>query len=317
MSDYFPLIFLMGPTAIGKTATAIEVAKALNAEIINVDSGQVYRAMNIGTAKPTASEQRDVAHHLVDIVEPDDPYSAARFCTDALAAIQDIRQRGRTPLLAGGTMLYFNALAKGLAQLPEANADVRAELEREASNRGWPAMHEQLGSIDPVAAARIHRNDPQRTQRALEVYRITGKTLTELQANTKSLLPEPAVKFALMPTERDWLHERIRRRYLQMLDDGFLDEVKQLRARTNMNAELPSMRAVGYRQAWQHLDGACDYDDFVEQALAASRQLAKRQMTWVRGMDKVYNLTCDDTQNNQSHTAALMAQLDTLKTSER
>ena len=309
MSD-FPLLFLMGPTAIGKTATAIAIAKAINAEIINVDSGQVYRAMSIGTAKPTPLEQAEVPHHLVDIVEPEDPYSAARFCEDAVAAIHDIRQRGRTPLLAGGTMLYFNALEKGLAPLPAANAEMRAELENEAKVCGWPAMHDQLKAVDPTAAARIHPNDPQRTQRALEVYRLTGKSLTDWQADTKSFLPEPALKFALMPTERNWLHERIQRRYHLMLDNGFLDEVRELRDRPNLTGELPSMRSVGYRQAWQHLDGVCNFEDFVEQSIAASRQLAKRQMTWVRGMDGVLPITCDDDQTPQMHTAHVIAQLE-------
>jgi len=303
----------MGPTAIGKTATAIAIAKAIDAEIINVDSGQVYRSMSIGTAKPTLSEREQVPHHLVDIVEPEDPYSAARFCSDALSAIQSIRERGRTPLLVGGTMLYFKALEQGLAKLPEANSEVRAELKDEAKVAGWPAMHEKLKTIDPVAAARIHPNDPQRTQRALEVFRLTGKTLTACQADTKSLLPEPAVKFALMPIERVWLHERIQRRYQKMLDDGFLDEVKDLRNRPNLNAELPSMRSVGYRQAWQHLDGASNFESFVEQGIAASRQLAKRQMTWVRGMQNVYKIPCDDNQNPLTHTATVKAQLDTLK----
>lgn len=312
MND-FPLMFLMGPTAIGKTATAIAIAKSINAEIINVDSGQVYRAMSIGTAKPTPSERAEVPHHLVDIVEPEDPYSAARFCDDALSAIHAIRERGRTPLLVGGTMLYFKALEQGLAPLPEANAEVRAALESEAKAQGWPAMHEQLKAIDPVAAARIHPNDPQRTQRALEVYRLTGKSLTECQADTKSLLPEPVVKFALMPAERAWLHERIQRRYQLMLDEGFLEEVRGLRDRPNLNADLPSMRSVGYRQAWQHLDGASNYADFVEQGIVASRQLAKRQMTWVRGMKNVHQIPCDDNQNPQTHTAQVLVQLDALK----
>lgn len=313
----FPLLFLMGPTAIGKTATAIAVAKLINAEIINVDSGQVYRAMSIGTAKPTADEREQIPHHLVDIVEPEEPYSAARFCNDALAAIHAIRERGRTPLLAGGTMLYFNALERGLAPLPEADANVRAALESEARQCGWPAMHEQLKAIDPVAAARIHPNDPQRTQRALEVHRLTGKTLSDWQADTRSSLPEPAVKFAMMPFERAWLHERIKHRFQRMLDEGFLNEVRNLRTRPNLNAELPSMRSVGYRQAWQHLEGDADFDGFVEQGLAATRQLAKRQMTWIRGMQNVHTIGCDDNQTPKKYADALMAQLKTSNSLER
>ena len=200
-----------------------------------------------------------------------------------------------------------------MAPLPEANADVRAELEAEAERVGWQALHNELKTIDPVAANRIHPNDPQRTQRALEVYRISGKTLTDWQADTKSLLPEPACKFALMPVERLWLHESIERRYQSMLDEGFLDEVRHLRSRPELHAELPSMRSVGYRQAWRHLDGRSDFDDFVEQGLAASRQLAKRQMTWVRGMNDVHKIPCDDNQNPQTHTASVMAQLDAIK----
>lgn len=266
-----------------------------------MDSAQVFKGMHIGTAKPTDAERAAVPHHLVDFVCPSEAYSAARFCQDALNAIQDIQARGRTPVLAGGTMLYFNALVHGLAPLPEADPDVRAQLEAEAASIGWPAMHRQLAGIDAVAAERIHPNDPQRTQRALEVFRITGKTLTAMQADTHSFLTEPFVQFALMPTEREWLHERIRQRFMAMLEAGFLDEVRKLKALGNLSLELPSMRSVGYRQAWQHLNGETDYDVFVQQGLAATRQLAKRQMTWVRGMNNVTHLPCNDEHSADDH----------------
>ncbi len=308
-SSEFPLLFLMGPTAIGKTAVAMALAQALDGEIINVDSAQVYRVMSIGTAKPSATERCVVPHHLLDIVEPEEAYSAARFCADALRCIADIRGRGRTPILAGGTMLYFKALERGLAPLPEADPAIRAELENEAARIGWDALHQRLQQIDPVAAQRIHPNDPQRIARALEVYRLCGKTLTDLLAETHSLLPEPVVKFALMPSLRPWLHARIEQRFHQMLAAGFLDEVRQLRQRVQLHAQLPSMRSVGYRQAWNHLDGETDYPSFVEQGIAATRQLAKRQMTWVRGMDDVHQIPCTDEQDLSSRTQAVLAQL--------
>lgn len=305
MSEY-PLLFLMGPTAIGKTACAIGLAKRVDGEIINVDSAQIFQQMEVGTAKPTDAELAEVPHHLVGVIDPALSYSAARFCDDALAAIADIRSRGRTPVLAGGTMLYFNALEQGLAELPEANETVRARLLSEAQAIGWPGMHNKLSNVDPVAAKRIHPNDPQRTQRALEVYELTGKTLTEWQANTHSRLLEPVCKFSLMPAERHWLHTRIEKRFLAMLDNDFLLEVERLRQNPHLHAQLPSMRSVGYRQAWQHLDGESTYDEFVQQGLAASRQLAKRQMTWIRGMKNVHTITCDDENNTPRQVQAVM-----------
>ncbi len=302
----YPLLFLMGPTAIGKTACAIGLAKRVHGEIINVDSAQVFEQMHVGTAKPSDAELAEVPHHLVDVIDPALSYSAARFCDDAIEAIADIRNRGRTPVLAGGTMLYFNALEQGLAELPEADEAVRSRLLREAREIGWPAMHEKLSAVDPVAAKRIHPNDPQRTQRALEVYELTGKTLSEWQANTRSRLPEPVFKFALLPAERQWLHARIEQRFFSMLDNDFLLEVERLRQNPHLHAELPSMRSVGYRQAWQHLDGHSTYDEFVQQGLAASRQLAKRQMTWIRGMKNVHTITCDDERNTSWQVQAAM-----------
>jgi tRNA dimethylallyltransferase len=302
----YPLLFLMGPTAIGKTACAIGLAKCVEGEIINVDSAQIFQQMEVGTAKPTDAELAEVPHHLVGVIDPALSYSAARFCDDALAAIADIRSRGRTPVLAGGTMLYFNALEQGLAELPEADETVRARLLSEAQAIGWPGMHNKLSAVDPVAAKRIHPNDPQRTQRALEVYELTGTTLTEWQANTHSRLPEPVCKFSLMPAERHWLHARIEKRFLAMLDNDFLLEVERLRHNPRLHAQLPSMRSVGYRQAWQHLDGESTYDEFVQQGLAASRQLAKRQMTWIRGMKNVHTITCDDENNTPRQVQAVM-----------
>jgi len=307
----YPAIFLMGPTAVGKTATAIALADRVNGEIINVDSAQVYRCMNIGTAKPSAEELARVPHHLVDFVEPEEPYSAARFCDDAARAMENIRGRGRTPILAGGTMLYFNALERGLAPLPAANPDVRKELEAEAEQEGWPAMHEKLRAVDALAADRIHPNDPQRLQRALEVYRLTGVALSEWQAQTQSALPEPVMKFALMPEHRKWLHERIELRFNRMLDEGFLDEVQSLRKRPKLHEELPSMRSVGYRQAWSYLDGDIDRNTFIESGVAATRQLAKRQMTWIRGMDNVQQLACGGNVAVQGHVSTLLAHLAT------
>ena len=302
MNDTSPVIFLMGATACGKTELSLSLARTLDAEIISVDSALVYRGLDIGTAKPSVQERQQVAHHLIDICDPWEVYSAARFCDDALQAIDDIRQRGKRVLLVGGTMLYFKALEEGLATLPDADPVVRATLLEEAERLGWPAMHEQLQQLDPVAAARIHQNDPQRVQRALEVYRITGIPMSQLQADTVSLLDRPPVKFALAPADRSWLHERIARRFSQMLDHGFLDEMLQLRKSSRIHAQLPAMRSVGYRQAWEHLDELQVNDSaadslhggvWVEQAIAATRQLAKRQMTWLRSMENVNLVACD------------------------
>lgn len=291
--SHSPVVFLLGPTACGKTACSIQVAKRLNAEIVSVDSALVYKGMNIGTAKPDLLERDGIAHHLIDLCNPDKAYSVARFCDDALGAIAQIQSRGKLALLTGGTMLYFNALEKGIASLPNANPEVRAELSAEAENIGWPAMHEKLALVDPVAAERIHPNDPQRLQRALEVYQLTGQALSELQKNTKSLLPVPPVKFALIPDSRSWLHERIGRRFGLMLNAGFLDELQGLMDAYSLNDEMPAMRSVGYRQAWQYLAGDIDKEAMIANAEAATRQLAKRQITWIRSMDKLNTVSCD------------------------
>ena len=302
MNENLPVIFLMGATACGKTELSLSIARKLDAEIISVDSALVYRGLDIGTAKPSLEERQVVPHHLIDICEPWEIYSAARFCDDALQAIDDIRQRGKRVLLVGGTMLYFKALEEGLAKLPDADSAVRQSLMEEAERVGWAAMHEQLQAVDPQAAARIHPNDPQRLQRALEVYRITGVPMSRLQAETVSLLDRPPLKFALVPDNRDWLHRRIALRFSQMLDNGFLDEMRRLRQDSAIHAELPAMRSVGYRQAWEHMDeqdvnepmaGSQNDDAWVERAIAATRQLAKRQLTWLRGMNNVSLIACD------------------------
>ncbi|MFK7996775.1 MAG: tRNA (adenosine(37)-N6)-dimethylallyltransferase MiaA [Granulosicoccus sp.] len=300
-----PAIFLMGATACGKTAVSLSLAERLNAEIISVDSALVYKGMDIGTAKPSLAERAGIAHHLIDIVDPWQSYSAAEFCTDANALIHDIHARGKRALLVGGTMLYFKALEQGLAELPEASAELREELSREAEQLGWQAMHDQLTKVDPVAASRIHPNDPQRLQRALEVYRLTGVPLSELQSNTRSMLSATPVKIALVPNDRSWLHQRIEQRFLAMLDDNFMEEMQQLYQDTRLNANLPAMRSVGYRQAWEYLDrlyqqaleenppASNDNDDWVDKAIAATRQLAKRQLTWLRSMSDVTRIECD------------------------
>lgn len=288
------VIFLMGATACGKTELSFSLAESLNAEIISVDSALVYRGMDVGTAKPSLDERSRVPHYLIDVCDPWDSYSAARFCTDAIATIDDIHSRGKRALLVGGTMLYFKALEEGLAELPDADAAVRKALVKQAQLNGWSTLHEELQAIDPVAAKRIHPNDPQRLQRALEVYRLTGVAMSELQANTTSPLQIPPIKFALAPENRSWLHERIALRFTNMLDNGFMNEMQSLRQDQRIHAELPAMRSVGYRQAWEHMDtGSLDDAQWIAKAIAATRQLAKRQLTWIRGMKNLTTVSCD------------------------
>ena len=317
----------MGPTACGKTALSLNLAKRLNAEIVSVDSALVYRGMDVGTAKPSTQERCAVPHHLIDICEPWEAYSAARFCDDAMTAIEQIHQRGAHALLAGGTMLYFKALEEGLAELPEANQQLRSSMLEEAASLGWPAMHAQLAQVDAIAAARIHPNDPQRIQRAMEVYRLTGVPMSQLQAQTTSRLSVPPVKFALIPEDRAWLHRRIEQRFDMMIDDGFMQEMQQLRAHSKITAQLPAMRSVGYRQAWDYLDGLTAIDDvravntaaentfenaWTDKAIAATRQLAKRQMTWLRSMKGVTSVACDklSVEEQARKILALMAAAD-------
>jgi len=277
-------IALMGPTASGKTALALDWAARLDTEIVSVDSALVYRRLDIGSAKPDAKTLARIRHHLVDVREPHEPYSAADFAGDALAAMNDIQSRGRVPILAGGTGLYFEALFDGLAQMPAADPALRAQLREEAQQRGWAALHAELASVDPVAAARIHATDPQRIVRALEVHRLTGEAISVWQARaTRSRFPYRVLRLVLCPAERSVLHARIEARFDAMLAEGFLDEVRALRADTRLHEDLPAIRAVGYRQAWRHLAGDTDARLFREQAIAATRQLAKRQLTWLRG----------------------------------
>lgn len=277
-----PAILLMGPTAAGKTALALELAERLPCDLISVDSALVYRGMDIGTAKPDAATLARHPHHLIDICEPEQSYSAAMFCADAQVLMQKIADAGRIPLLVGGTSLYFRALQRGLSVLPSADAGVRAQLAAEAGQVGWAALHQRLVGLDAKAAERIHPNDPQRIQRALEVILLSGQTLSQLQGRRHPQLPFRLLKLAICPRDRATLHARIALRFRAMCAGGLLDEVQILRCRPGVHAELGSMRAVGYRQAWQFLDGEIAERDWIEQGIFATRQLAKRQITWLR-----------------------------------
>jgi tRNA dimethylallyltransferase len=277
------VIFIMGPTAAGKTDLAVACVEQLDCELISVDSALVYRQMNIGTAKPDAATLARAPHKLIDIIDPAESYSAANFREDALQEIKLTLSRGKTPVLVGGTMLYYKALQDGLSELPAADESVRNQLEADAEKLGWQAMHERLAQVDPVSAARIHPNDPQRLQRALEVFEISGKTLTEYwQQQTSQALPYNVLKIAFFPEDRDLLKKRIAQRFHYMLELGFVDEVEALRLRGDLNIELPSMRCVGYRQVWEYLDGLTSQEEMTDKAIIATRQLAKRQLTWLR-----------------------------------
>ncbi len=276
-------ICLMGPTASGKTALACELIKQVPCEIISVDSAMIYRGMNIGTAKPDAKTLIDAPHHLIDILDPIESYSAAQFCTDATQLCESIIQRGHLPLLVGGTMMYFRALQQGLSLLPEANEKVRERLLQQAQDEGWDRLHQRLSDIDPIAASRIHANDTQRIQRALEVYAITGQSLSSC-FQTKKVSP-PAFDFInimLLPKRRAWLHELINQRFENMLLDGLINEVEGLLTQWDLAPEHPALRCVGYRQVYEYLQGAYDYDTLRAKGSAATRQLAKRQLTWLR-----------------------------------
>jgi tRNA dimethylallyltransferase len=285
-----PAIFLMGPTASGKTALAIEICQKLPCDIISVDSALIYKGMDIGTAKPTAEELALAPHRLIDILDPAQSYSVAEFRRDALKAMAQISSKGRIPLLVGGTMMYFKALIDGLSPLPESDPAVRARIELLAQQLGWQHLHEQLAVIDPQSALRIHPNDPQRLLRALEVYELTNKSMTELMATKSAPLPYEVSQFSITPADRKVLHQRIAERFQLMLNAGFVQEVEELRQRVDLNLNLPSMRCVGYRQIWQYLDGDCSVEEMREKGIAATRQLAKRQLTWLRSWDKIFSL---------------------------
>lgn len=289
-----PAIFLMGPTASGKTGVAVALYSKLPVELISVDSALVFRDMNIGTAKPDAETLEKAPHHLIDIIPPTEAYSAANFRTEALRLMADITARGKVPLLVGGTMLYFKALQGGLSNLPEASPEVRKEIELEAAQIGWPAMHAKLAEVDPETAARLQPNDVQRIERALEVCRLTGQSMTSLhQASVGETLPYRLLKIALVPNDRKVLHERIALRFDQMLADGFICEVKALvKKYPELTADSTSMRCVGYRQALEYLAGQYDENELRDRGIFATRQLAKRQLTWLRSMDDIVEIDC-------------------------
>ncbi|MBO0216108.1 tRNA (adenosine(37)-N6)-dimethylallyltransferase MiaA [Vibrio sp. Vb2880] len=295
MSTQLPLaLFLMGPTASGKTDLAIRLRQKFPVEIISVDSALIYKGMDIGTAKPDQHELALAPHRLIDILDPSEAYSAADFRRDALREMNDIVAQGRIPLLVGGTMLYYKALLEGLSPLPAADPEIRQQIEHEAEQHGWMALHDQLRHIDPVSAERIHPNDPQRLSRALEVYRISGKTLTELTQTKGEALPFRVKQFAIAPKERAELHRRIELRFEKMVEAGFEEEVKALYARKDLHPDLPSIRCVGYRQMWDYLDGNGRLEDAIFRGICATRQLAKRQITWLRSWD---DLTWLDSEN--------------------
>ena len=288
-----PAVFLMGPTACGKTDLAVALAARFPLEVISVDSALVYRGMDIGSAKPDAATLAACPHHLIDIVDPTERYSAARFREDALSIMADIVGRGRVPLLVGGTMLYFKALKEGLSALPTAVPEIRAELETRAASEGWPVLHAELARLDPDTANRLKPNDSQRIQRALEVCLVSGRPMSELLAEkSEPSLPYRLIEIALLPSDRSVLHARIDTRFRAMLDSGFLEEVRRLRLRYELDPGLPSMRSVGYRQAWRHLDGEIDEKGLYATGTAATRQLAKRQITWLRSWQGAEEFDC-------------------------
>ncbi|CAI4159679.1 tRNA dimethylallyltransferase [Alteromonas macleodii] len=287
INSALPVIAIMGPTASGKTGLALDIAAKVESEVISVDSALVYKGMDIGTAKPTQEEQAGVVHHLIDIIDPAQSYSVSQFVNDTNALIGDILARDKVPILAGGTMMYFNALINGISPLPKSDEKIRDEITQQAQRLGWSKLHDELRGVDPISGERIHPNDPQRITRALEVYRSTGKTLTHWQQQEGEKCPYNIAQFAIAPADRAVLHERIATRFDLMLEQGFENEVVKLYERSDLHEDLPSIRSVGYRQMWQYLDGQLSYAEMRERGIIATRQLAKRQLTWLRGWEQV------------------------------
>ncbi len=304
-------LFLMGPTASGKTDLAIALRQKLPVEVISVDSALIYRGMDIGSAKPSKEELALAPHRLIDIKDPSESYSAAEFRKDALREMAEISARGNIPLLVGGTMLYYKALLEGLSPLPSADKEIRQEIERKASQEGWASLHQELAQIDPISAKRINPNDSQRINRALEVFYITGKTLTELSAEKGEPLPYEILQFAIAPQDRKILHERIEQRFHKMLELGFQQEVEALFKRPDLHLNLPSIRCVGYRQMWEYLQGDYDYEEMVFRGICATRQLAKRQITWLRGWS--WPLTWLDSLTLEENEQRIIEQVQTIK----
>jgi tRNA dimethylallyltransferase len=300
-----PVICLMGPTAAGKTALAMALHDVLPCDIISVDSALIYRDMNIGTAKPTADELAQYPHRLINIRDAAESYSVAEFCQDALTQIAEIRAKGRIPLLVGGTMMYFKSLIEGISPLPQASAEIRQQIEQQATDFGWGYLHQELAKCDPQAAARINENDSQRITRALEVFRLTGNTLSQLSKIKGDKLSGKIIQVAIAPKERKTLHQRIELRFKQMIEQGFEDEVKRLKRRSSLHENLPSIRCVGYRQMWQYLNGEYDHDEMVFKGVCATRQLAKRQLTWLRNWPNLTWLSMEDKTNLQQVLAML------------
>lgn len=313
MATLPPAIFLMGPTAAGKTELALGLARSLPCELISVDSAMVYRGMDIGTAKPDAAVLAAYPHQLVDIRDPKDSYSAADFHADALAAMAAATGRGRIPLLVGGTMLYFRSLLQGLANMPSADAEVRRELEALMAEAGVAHLHRLLTEVDPISAERIHPNDPQRLVRALEVFRVTGRPLSEFHRghqqgeDGRGNLPYAIISLAIAPPQRAVLHQRIEQRFLEMVRQGFVDEVSALHCRVDLHAALPAMRAVGYRQVWEYLDGNLSREEMIQRGIIATRQLAKRQLTWLRGWPQAVHWLDSQDSGNLSHALSYVS----------
>lgn len=306
-----PVICLMGPTASGKTALAMALYDNLPCDIVSVDSALIYRDMDIGTAKPTLDELAQYPHRLINIRDAAESYSAADFCHDALAQIEEIRSNNRIPLLVGGTMMYFKSLIEGISPLPEANKSIRKAIEEEAAEKGWSHMHALLMACDEASALRIHPNDPQRLTRALEVFRLTGKSLTQLTEVKGKKLEGDILQFAIAPKERKTLHDRIALRYQLMIEQGFEEEVVKLKKRTDLHENLPSIRCVGYRQMWQYLDGDIDHEEMIFRGVCATRQLAKRQLTWLRGWQNLHWLDMED-ETNLQQVLSMVSNIDTL-----